>query len=132
MLGFHSVTRLAPIVGQITKHLSSTVQHQHNRKQPRPAAESDTLPTTLQAAVRILPEVRSLSNSEHQEFEIAIEIEAVLHNRKLLRDSSIDVVFVIDNASVDADIYRAMLCSANTSLQILHKQELSGQGARCC
>lgn len=124
MLGRDSATKLAPIVGQITKHLSSTIQYQHNRKECQLAADSNALPTTLRAAVRILPEVKLLGNSEYQEFEIAIEVEAVLHNRKPLRDSSIDVIFVIDNASVDIDIYSTVLCSVNTSLQVLHKQKL--------
>jgi hypothetical protein len=61
-------------------------------------SDSDTSPTTLRAAVRILPEVKLLGDSEHQEFGVAIEIEAVLHNRKPLRDSSIDVIFLVDNA----------------------------------
>jgi hypothetical protein len=94
-------------------------------------ADPDAFPTTLQAAVRILPEVKLLSNSEHQEFEIAIEVEAVHHNRKLLRDSSIDLIFVIDNAQVGTNVYSAIPCSANALLQVLYKQELSQSGARC-
>ena len=54
------------------------------------------MPTTLRAAVRLFSEVKILTQ-EVQEISIAVDIEGVLHNRKPLRDTSIDVIFVVDN-----------------------------------
>ena len=56
------------------------------------------IPTTLKADVRVFSEVVQLSEQEHQEFWIAVEVEGALHNRTLLPDSTIDVILVVDNA----------------------------------
>ncbi|RAR00933.1 hypothetical protein DDE82_006923 [Stemphylium lycopersici] len=55
-----------------------------------------TLPTTLRAAVRLFPEVKVL-RKEVQEITIAVDIEGVLHNRRLLADDAIDVIILVDN-----------------------------------
>jgi hypothetical protein len=54
------------------------------------------MPTTLRVAVRVFPEVKILTE-DVQELNVAVDIEGVLHNRKPLPDTTIDVIFVVDN-----------------------------------
>ena len=61
--------------------------------------EPITIPTTIRAAVRIFSETKLLVNN-YQEMNIAIEVEGVLHNREALPDSTVDIIFVVDNGSV--------------------------------
>jgi hypothetical protein len=61
--------------------------------------EEDVKLTTLRAAVKTIPEVKVLTE-ERQEFTVAIELEGVLHNRNPLPDTSLDVIFLIDNGYV--------------------------------
>lgn len=55
-------------------------------------------PSTLRTAVKVFSEISQLSQEEHQEFWVAVDVEGTLHNRVLLPDSTIDVIFVVDNA----------------------------------
>ncbi|KAI4698761.1 hypothetical protein J4E81_005372 [Alternaria sp. BMP 2799] len=50
----------------------------------------------LRNARKLFPEVKLLTE-EYQDIGVAIEIEGVLHNRKPLPDTGIDVIFVVDN-----------------------------------
>ncbi|KAF1831534.1 hypothetical protein BDW02DRAFT_505028 [Decorospora gaudefroyi] len=54
------------------------------------------MPTTLRVAVKLYPEVKILTE-DVQEFSIAVDVQGVLHNRKPLPDSTIDVIFLVDN-----------------------------------
>lgn len=54
------------------------------------------LPTTLRAAISLFPDAKVLAD-DVQEVTVAIDIEGVLHNRRLLPETTIDVVFVVDN-----------------------------------
>lgn len=75
--------------------LPAPVENEREQREDQPS-DTETLPTTLKAAIRIFPEVKILSE-DVQEFSIAVEIEGVLHNRNALSCVTIDVVFVIDN-----------------------------------
>lgn len=59
----------------------------------------------LTAAVRIFPEVKILKTAEQQTFWVAIEVEGVQHNRRMLSDSSVDVVFLVDNGYKIPQVY---------------------------
>ncbi|KAL1594541.1 hypothetical protein SLS60_010301 [Paraconiothyrium brasiliense] len=59
--------------------------------------EAPFMPTTLKLMVNILSEVKLLESGQNQEFWASVEIEGVLHNRRELADSTIDVVFIVDN-----------------------------------
>jgi hypothetical protein len=61
--------------------------------------EEEAKITTLRAAVRIIPEAKSLAG-ERQDLTVAVELEGVLHNRSPLPNTSLDVIFVVDNGYV--------------------------------
>jgi hypothetical protein len=63
----------------------------------RPSSETSDLPTTMKAVIRILPEVKVLKMEDHQDFWVAVEIEGLLHNRRILHDANLDIVILIDN-----------------------------------
>ena len=63
----------------------------------RLSSASSSLPTTLKAVVRVLPETKVLKSEDQQDFWIAVEVEGVLHNRRALHDPSLDIVILIDN-----------------------------------
>jgi hypothetical protein len=52
----------------------------------------------LLPAITILPEVNLLAAAEEQSFWVAIEVAAVTDRPYPLDDSSLDIIFVIDNA----------------------------------
>jgi hypothetical protein len=58
--------------------------------------EMTAVPTTLRAAVRVFPETKILTK-DYEEFNVAVEVEGVLHNRHLLSDMTIDIIFIVDN-----------------------------------
>ncbi|KAF2706945.1 hypothetical protein K504DRAFT_470937 [Pleomassaria siparia CBS 279.74] len=83
---------------QMINYLPSPPKTQHaNSLASCPIPESDGLPTTLKASIRIVSEVKLLSTQHSEEFWVAVEIEGMLHNRRPLQDTSLDFVFVIDN-----------------------------------
>jgi hypothetical protein len=63
------------------------------------AIATETMPTTLRAAVRLFPELKVLTKDSH-ELNVTIEIEGVLYNRSILANDTIDVVIVVDNGYV--------------------------------
>lgn len=93
-----SGARLGSIMRRIAKRLPAPVEHRHEEPEAQNIATCGKAPTTLRAAVRVFSEVAQLSREEQQEFWIAVEIEGALHNRGLLPNSTVDVVFVVDNA----------------------------------
>ena len=56
----------------------------------------DVRPTTVKAVVKIISEIKVLSNTE-QDFWVSVQIEGALHNSRILRDPSLDIIMVIDN-----------------------------------
>lgn len=84
-------------MSRIAKRLPSPVEHGHDEQAYQMGA-CKKAPTTLRAAVRVFSEAAELSDLEHQEFWIAVEVEGALHNRAPLADDTIDVIFIVDNA----------------------------------
>ena len=81
-------------MGLATKHIPAPVDHEDDVSSSTPA-----VPSTLRAAIRVFSEVKVLTE-DVEEFTIAIDIEGVLHNRKPLPDTNIDVIFLVDNGWV--------------------------------
>lgn len=82
---------------RIAGRLPSPAVRYHDDQEAQRTIPHDKLPTTLRAAVRVFPEIVQLSQHEHDEFWIAVEVEGILHNRILLPDSTIDVIVVVNN-----------------------------------
>lgn len=85
-------------MSRIAKRLPSPIEHHNEEIGARDVATCGKAPTTLRAAVKIFSEVSQLTETKQQEFWIAVEIEGALHNRGLLPESTIDLIFVVDNA----------------------------------
>ena len=85
-------------MNRIAQRLPSPINRCHDDQEFQGAVLRETAPTTLKADVRVFSEVVQLSEQEHQEFWMAVEVEGALHNRTLLPDSTIDVILVVDNA----------------------------------
>jgi len=81
-------------MGLATKHIPAPADHEDDASSLTP-----TVPTTLRAAIRVFSEVKVLTE-DVEEFTVAIDIEGVLHNRKPLLDTTIDVIFLVDNGCV--------------------------------
>ncbi|KAF1930098.1 uncharacterized protein M421DRAFT_414073 [Didymella exigua CBS 183.55] len=90
--------RLGSIMGRIARRLPSPMEHRHEEPEAENIATCGKNPTTLRAAVRVFSEVAQLAGEGQQEFWVAVETEGALHNRGLLPESTIDVIFVVDNA----------------------------------
>ena len=88
------------VLARVVDRLPSSFAHRCEQEEAVTTYESETLPCTLKAAVRILPETKLLHTTENQDIWVGIEIAGVLHNRNVRVDASIDVVFVIDNRCV--------------------------------
>jgi hypothetical protein len=88
--------KLSALVARIAKQLPPPTELDHEGSYAHVPGSPSTMPTTLRAAVRVFPEVKILSE-DIQEISIAVDIEGVLHNRKPLPDTTIDVIFVVDN-----------------------------------
>jgi hypothetical protein len=82
----------------VAKPHSTPAENGHELSENR-ATATGTMPTTLRAVVRLFPEVKLLTNDLY-EFNVAIEVEGVLHSRSTLANDTIDVVFVVDNGYV--------------------------------
>ncbi|KAI2476812.1 Ubiquitin-protein ligase [Pyrenophora tritici-repentis] len=78
-------------MGLATKHMPSPADHRDDVPTSPPSS-----PSLLKPEVKVFSEVRILTK-EVEDFTVAIDIEGVLHNRKLLPDTSIDVICVVDN-----------------------------------
>ncbi|KAG9187489.1 hypothetical protein G6011_05360 [Alternaria panax] len=95
LLKSFSGKKLASVMSRIAKRLPSPSDLDDDVEAQMPGSKS-LLPTTLRAAIRMFPETK-LVTEEFQELSVAIELEGVLYNRKPLPDTSIDVIFVVDN-----------------------------------
>jgi hypothetical protein len=96
LLNSFSGKKFSSIMGRIAKRLPSPTGLDHEASDAQVSDSTSLLPTTLRAAVRLFPEVNHITE-EFQEFSVAIDIEGVLHHRKPLPDTGIDVIFVVDN-----------------------------------
>lgn len=83
-------------MNHFTKHIPPPTDHDREVPGTCMSDSSLVLPTTLRAAVKLFPEVKLLTE-DVQEITVAVDIEGVLHNRRPLADSAIDVVFLVDN-----------------------------------
>ncbi|KAF2036586.1 hypothetical protein EK21DRAFT_51494 [Setomelanomma holmii] len=90
----HNGTRLRAMMDRMAKRLPCPAEDldSHELDDPEDAA----LPSTLRAAIRIFPEAKRLSD-DLQNISIAVEVEGVLHNRQALKNTTVDVIFVVDN-----------------------------------
>lgn len=93
-----SGARLGSIMGRIAKRLPSPIENREEVLHVQDVAICRKAPTTLRAAVRVFSEVAQLSMEKQQDFWVAVEVEGALHNRGLLPESAIDIIFVVDNA----------------------------------
>ena len=82
---------MGQLIGGIAQHFPSPVDFHFD------SHSNIGMPSTLNVAMKALPEVKLLSNVEHQEFWVSVQVEGVLHNRRALQDPTLDIVFVIDN-----------------------------------
>jgi hypothetical protein len=94
----YSGARLGSIIGRIARRLPSPVEQPYEEPEVRNIATGGKAPTTLRAAVRVFSGISQLSEEKQQEFWVAVEIEGALHNRALLPETTIDVIFVVNNA----------------------------------
>lgn len=83
---------------RVANRLLTPVEGEHELREGQ-QEEVGAIPTTLRTAVRMFPQAKILTEAQ-QELSIAIEIEGVLHNRKDHSNSTIDVIFIIDNGWV--------------------------------
>ncbi|KAF2020822.1 hypothetical protein BU24DRAFT_469605 [Aaosphaeria arxii CBS 175.79] len=54
--------------------------------------------STLNPSVRIIPECKVLKGDAEQTFWLAVEVEGMIHNRKMYPDNRLDLIILIDNA----------------------------------
>jgi len=101
LLRSSSGNKLGTLMSKVGKHIPSPTEFDHEASEAQVSDSTSHLPTTLRAAVRLFPEVKLLTE-DYQDIGVAIEIEGVLHNRKPLHDTGIDVIFVVDNGYVPA------------------------------
>jgi hypothetical protein len=80
----------------MTKRLPSSGDYNQDQPAIDAMTEITAVPTTLQAAVRIFPETKILAK-DYGEFNVAVEVEGVLYNRHPLSDTTVDVIFIVDN-----------------------------------
>lgn len=83
-------------MNQLTKHVPPPTDYD---RESASACKPDTLPTVLRAAISLFPDAKVLTR-DIEEITVAIDIEGVLHNRRTLANTAIDVVFVVDNGYV--------------------------------
>ncbi|KAF2830683.1 hypothetical protein CC86DRAFT_343633 [Ophiobolus disseminans] len=110
----HNCTRLRAIMERMAKRLPAPVDDEHDVLENN-ATKSDAMPTTLRAAIRMFPQAKILTE-KHQEIDVAVEIEGVLHNRSTISNVTVDIIFVIDNGY---DLFRdltANICRCGTQV----------------
>ncbi|KAF2449347.1 hypothetical protein P171DRAFT_506920 [Karstenula rhodostoma CBS 690.94] len=92
----NSDTSISSMIKQVARGLPSPLENRHDVDAIE-THEAPQMPATLKTTINVLSEVKVLGSDQSQEFWASVEIKGVLHNRRELVDSSIDVVFVIDN-----------------------------------
>jgi hypothetical protein len=88
--------KIKSFINRFTKHIPPPTDYDREVADAYVSGSPLALPTTLRAAIRLFPDVKVLTK-DLQEVTVAIDIEGVLHNRKPLPETAIDVVFVVDN-----------------------------------
>lgn len=83
-------------MGRFARRLPAAVDSHHDQPDDHAVAKPMPIPTTLRAAIRIFPQVKLLTR-DYEDFDVAVEVEGVLYNRTWLPDTTIDVIFVVDN-----------------------------------
>lgn len=83
---------------RIARRLPTPTEDYHGDRDCQTPTVSGKAPTTLRTAVKVFPEIVRLSEQEHEEFWVAVELEGALHNRIALPDNTIDVIIIVDNA----------------------------------
>lgn len=84
------------MIGRMAGRLPSPVGGGQDSSQDESWHDQSTRPTTVRASVRILTQVRILTE-EPQDVDVAVEVEGTLHNRSAAPHTTIDVIFVMDN-----------------------------------
>ncbi|KAH9864429.1 hypothetical protein J1614_010363 [Plenodomus biglobosus] len=90
--------KLGAFLGRLVQkfpHLPE-LEYEHESPDAQAAHDPCELPTTMHAAVRVFTDKKVLTE-EIEEIDIAIDIEGVLHNRRSRQDTTVDVIFVVDN-----------------------------------
>ncbi|KAH7384444.1 hypothetical protein BKA66DRAFT_441023 [Pyrenochaeta sp. MPI-SDFR-AT-0127] len=110
-------TRFGSVKGLITRRLPSPIENLHGQSS---TAKTSPMPTTLQAAVSLFPEIKMLTE-DFQEFCVAVDVEGVLHNPKPLPDTTVDLVLVVDNGFyVTRECLSTALNAVNEALHHVH------------
>ncbi|KAL5374810.1 hypothetical protein DPSP01_011646 [Paraphaeosphaeria sporulosa] len=92
----NSDASISCMIKQVARGLPSPLGNRHDMDVIE-AHEAPRMPLTLKTTINVLSEIKVFGPEQSQEFWASIEIEGVLHNRRILVDSNIDVVFVVDN-----------------------------------
>ncbi|KAF2690073.1 hypothetical protein K458DRAFT_426908 [Lentithecium fluviatile CBS 122367] len=90
-------SKIAPLIAMGADRLPSPFENRDEHAESAELTIDEYIPTTMRAAIRIMPETKLLRAQEQQDMWVAVEISGGLHNRHALADSAIDIVFVIDN-----------------------------------
>ena len=88
------------VITRAAERLPSSFENRCEQDEAVTTSDPESTPSTLKASVRIMPEVKLLRTAEDQDLRVGIEVAGVAHNRHVSVDSSMDVIFVIDNRSV--------------------------------
>ncbi|KAF3051754.1 hypothetical protein E8E11_009477 [Didymella keratinophila] len=109
--------------GDASDLASPTRLEAHNEvdvgEDPSPEPVEDAVEAYIRKHAR-----NQLSEEEQQEFWVAVEIEGALHNRGLLLESTIDVIFVVDNAYyVSKECLGRALDAVNSALYHLNRTD---------
>jgi hypothetical protein len=95
-----SGSKIESVITRAAERLPCSFEQRRDYEETEATGDSEMIPSTLKAAVRILPETKLLQTAEHQEFWVGVELVGVMHNRHEFANPSIDFVFVIDNRLV--------------------------------
>ena len=84
---------------QVASHFPSPMDYQQDigSTAPEKLEYGHFPPPISNVSVRILPEVKILTNDNPQTLWVSVEIEGSLHNRRTLVDSGLDIIIIIDN-----------------------------------
>jgi hypothetical protein len=121
MLTRSSETSVSSTIKQAARAFPSPLGNRHDTDAIG-TWKAPLMPTTLKTTINVLSEVKILELDRVQEFWASVEIEGVLHNRRELVNSSIDVVFIIDNGYyVSKDSLTRALDAATVGLHQLDR-----------
>jgi hypothetical protein len=95
-----SGSKIESVITRAAERLPCSFEQRRDYEETDAQGDYESVPSTLKAAIRVLPETKLLQTFKHQEFWVGVEVVGVMHNRHDFANSSIDFVFVIDNRSV--------------------------------